>query len=101
MKLNRSEQETIIRFDEEGHTADVYTHNKKIIRRMAELQARFPSDVVLRRTNQETNIKCVEYELPKAWVKINPPRQTTSLTEEQKERRRAQLQAIRDRKKHD
>ena len=99
MKLTRSEQETIIRFDEQGRNADVYTHNKKIMSRLAELQARFPSDVVLQRTRQETSPECAEYELPKAWIRINPPRKAAELSEEQKEQRRARLRAIRDRKK--
>lgn len=41
MKLTRYEQETVIRFDEEGRKADVYTHNKKIISRLAEFKPGF------------------------------------------------------------
>ena len=35
MKLSKYEQETIINFNEEDKFADVYTHNKKLMDRMA------------------------------------------------------------------
>ena len=97
MKLTRYEQETIIRFDEENKSADVYTHNQKLIRRLAELQDKFPCDVILQRTGQETSPESVSYTIPKAWVRINACTKPL-LTEEQKEQRRAQLEDIRSRK---
>ena len=68
------ERETIINYNQEEDTASVYTHSTALINRLEKL----------------TDKGCVkikygegfaEYEVPKKWVKIRPPRE---MSEEQR-----------------
>ena len=45
MSLSRYEQETIINFNEEERTADVYTHSPTLKHRLKMMAAKFPKDV--------------------------------------------------------
>ena len=83
-KYSREEQETIIRFDEADQTAHIYTFNRRLQKRMADLEERFPDEVSRYRQVGQS----VSYMFPKAWVKINPPRQ---LSPEEKERLSKQM----------
>ena len=53
MKLSRYEQETIITFNEEETQADVYTHNVRWKKRLAELARSYPAQCRFVRKNRE------------------------------------------------
>lgn len=69
-KLTKAEQETIINFDEELDTASIYTHDARLIRKLRELEKRFPDQFVLEREGPQ---RAVTYTIPKRCVGIRPP----------------------------
>lgn len=71
-----SEKETMILFNEAEETANVYTCNGRMKRRLRELSEVRGDDVKLIRSDDIS----VTYAVPKAWVKINPPRQLSDET---------------------
>ena len=83
MNLSLYEQETIINYNEAEKTAGVYTHNKALRRKLERLAQEHPEDCRLEKASHDG--QAVDYTIPKAWIKINPPRQ---LTPEQKAFRR-------------
>lgn len=90
MNLSKYERETIINFNEEEQVASVYTYNKRLQNKLnALLEER--QDIKLIRSGDEWT----EYEVPKKWIKVSPPRQV-NYTEEQKAAIRARLQATRN-----
>lgn len=76
--LSREERETIILYTEADDRAEVYTHNKKMINRLAKLYAERPDEVEKIR---EADTGAVTYTVPRDWVKIIPKRR---LSEEQR-----------------
>ena len=94
MNLTRYEQETIINFNEAETTASVYTHNSTLRRRLEQLAKDRPEDCRLVKRCHDG--QAVEYTVPKRWLKVNPPRSTAPLTEEQKQKRREQLERARN-----
>lgn len=95
MKLSRYEQETIITYNEEEKTAGVYTHNKALLRRLDKLAQERPDECRLEKVRPDG--RAADYIIPKAWVRIYPPRVSAPLTEEQKQRRREQLAKLKNR----
>lgn len=71
MKIPLLEQETVINYNEKEKTASVYTFRKPLIRKLEELTKNRPQEAKLLRTYPDG---AREYEVPKAWVKIHPPR---------------------------
>lgn len=69
MRLTRIEQETIINYNQGEDTASIYTHDPKMLRKMAQF-AREDSTVVEVKHSEDW----VEYYFPKRWVKIQRPR---------------------------
>lgn len=51
-KLTLAERETIILWDNELDTAEVYTHDTRLINKLRELSQRFPNAFVLKETGQ-------------------------------------------------
>lgn len=88
MGLSQYEQETIINFNEADRTASVYTHNRALQRKLRTLAEERPDDC-----RQEREI---EFTLPKAWIRIYPPKKRPPLTEERKQFLREQLSKARD-----
>lgn len=72
MELSLYERETIITYNEAESEASVYTHNKALRRRLDELARQRPEDCQVDRVGHEG--AAVDYTIPKAWVKIRPPR---------------------------
>lgn len=68
--LSLAEQETIILWDNELDTAEVYTHDQRLLNKLRELSLRFPEDFVLKRTGPG---KAETYRIPKRCVGIRPP----------------------------
>lgn len=81
MELTRYEQETILNFNEEETTASVYTHNRALIRKLSKLEQERPGDCHREGTSHEG--KAVSFIIPKAWVKVAPPRRLTEAQREQ------------------
>lgn len=81
MKLTPAERETVITFDEERKQAVVTTFNPRFLNQLEWLAGERPDDVkFVKHIVPEDCARSGEYLIPKAWVKIRPPRQ---LTEEQ------------------
>lgn len=95
MHLTREERETIIRFDEAGEFATVYTYNSRLKKRLGELVAEDVQGVKLQRSHQEISAEGATYEIPKACVRINPTRKCAPLTETQKAARAEALRNAR------
>lgn len=83
------ERETIIVYNEEEKTADVYTCNKALRRRLDQLLKTKEDEMILVR---EDDISAT-YIVPKKWIKVSPPRQ---MSEEAIEAARNRLSAARE-----
>lgn len=84
MTLNNYERETIINYNEGEKTASVYTHNKALRRRLDQIRKTRPEEVLIVRQDDDHS----EYIVPKKWIKVSPPRQTS---DEAKERARQRM----------
>lgn len=71
MYIPKEERETIITYNEAEPTASVYTMNGALIRKLDGLAQTRPDDA--RRVKNYPD-GAQEYEVPKKWVKISPPR---------------------------
>ena len=71
MDLTAYEKETIINYNEGEPTASVYTHNRALRRTLDKLAQERPEDCRIDRVSHEG---AADYIIPKAWVKIRPPR---------------------------
>lgn len=65
MNLSSAERETIILYNEQDKTAEVWTYRQSLIRKLKEAGAK-PV-----RTDQHGGVGFV---VPKRWVKVSPPR---------------------------
>ena len=90
MSLTNYERETIVNYNEAESTASVYTHSRKLQNKLNKL------------LNERTDIKVVkgnddwtQYEVPKNWIKVSPPRQV-NYTDEQKAAMAERLAAARE-----
>ena len=72
MKLSFYEQESVICFNEDEKTANVYTHKKSLLRRLEKLAQDRPEECRLVKFSHGG--RAADYIIPKAWVKITPPR---------------------------
>lgn len=79
-KLTLAEQETIILWDNELDTAEVYTHDTRLINKLRELSQRFPDTFALKEAGHG---RSVTYRIPKRCVGIRPP-----YSEERRQRQR-------------
>lgn len=74
MKLSRTEQETIILFNEAEAAASIYTHNAALCRQLSKLCADYPEQV---RQAGDNGHGGLTFDLPKKWLRITPPRVLT------------------------
>lgn len=72
--LSREERETIILYTEADYRAEVYTHNKKMINRLAKLCAERPDEVEKIR---EADTGAVTYTVPRDWIRVVPKRRVS------------------------
>lgn len=91
MKLTPAERETVITFDEERKQAVVTTFNPRFLNQLERLAGERPDDVkFVKHIVSEDCARSGEYLIPKAWIKIKPPRQLSEKQiEELKQRGRA------------
>lgn len=71
MYIPLEERETIITYNESEPTANVYTTNKSLARKLDSLTNTRPDDARRVKTYPDG---AQEYEVPKKWVKVNPTR---------------------------
>ena len=72
--LSREERETIILYTEADDRAEVYTHNKKMINRLAKVCAERPDEVEKIR---EADTGAVTYTVPRDWIRVVPKRRVS------------------------
>lgn len=72
MGLSKYEMETTINYNEAEKTAEVYTHNKALIRKLERLEQERPEECRLEKTSRGG--AAVQYIIPKKWVRITPTR---------------------------
>lgn len=82
MRLALEERETIITYNELEKTASVYTHNRRLRHKLDTLTESHPDDCQLIREDHEGQAK--EYQVPRKWIKVSPPRKARELTEDQR-----------------
>ena len=90
--LTNMEKETIIIYNEADPSAEVFTYNSTLQRRLAALEQQRPQEVTRTARDDTDGQTSVTYTLPKSWVKINP---TRTLSEEEKSKKRAVMLANR------
>ena len=88
--LTSYERETIINFNEEEKTASIYTYNKALRNKRNKLVGVNPDIHVIRSSDEMS-----EFEVPKSWIKVSPPKQV-NLSDEQRAAIAARLQASRN-----
>ena len=67
-----TEQETIIRWDNEGKEASVYTYDRKLIRRLGTLAEKYPDEFIFL---EEDPYGAVTYQIPKKYVTVRRQKQ--------------------------
>lgn len=77
-KLTLAEQETTINFDNELPTANINTHDLRLINKLKELSEKYPDQFILIRKGPQ---RAVTYRIPKRCIGIRPP-----YSEERKQR---------------
>ena len=88
--LTSYERETIINFNEEEKVASVYTYNKSLRNKLNKLLG-VNQDIHIIRSSDEMS----EFEVPKSWIKVSPPKQV-NLSDEQRAAIAARLQVSRN-----
>lgn len=68
-KLTPQERETVILFSDADETAEVYTHDRRLIKRLKLLASKHPEKVMLESESHES----VRYTVPKRCVAIREP----------------------------
>lgn len=91
MKLTLEERETILLFNERDDTAELFTYNRKLIRRLSMLAQQRPGECKQTKDNGHGGLTFV---CPKTWLRINPPRAAAPLSEDARRRKQEQLHRI-------
>lgn len=82
MKLSNYERETVVTFNEAETTAAVYTHNPPLIRKLKRLAEARPEECSIANVTHDS--LAYDFNVPKSWVKITPPKRM-QLTPEQRQ----------------
>lgn len=86
------EKETIISYNQAESTASVFTFEPRKIRALRKCAEDHPEECKIVREGPE---EAVEFEVPKKWIKVKPPKKL-DLTEEQREVLRERMKRIRE-----
>jgi hypothetical protein len=70
-KLSRAEQESILIFDRESPTAEVYTHEPRLIKKLKQFAREYPDLCKHESTNEYGG---AIYTFPKKYIRIGLPR---------------------------
>ena len=87
--LSNYEKETVINYNNEESTAQVFTYHRALQNKLNKLVGVNPDILVLHRGDEWT-----EYIVPKTWIKVSPPRQV-NYTDEQRAAMAERLAAAR------
>lgn len=68
MSITNLEKETIVSFNEAESTAEIYTHNIKIINKIMKMQASHPEEYQVKVNPQDGGVTCV---LPKRRLSLH------------------------------
>lgn len=93
--LTNYERETIISFNEAERTANIYTHNGALLRKLEKLAQERPEECKLEKVSRFG--QAADYTIPKAWVHIYP---TRILSEAERAQRREASKGTRFAKKN-
>ena len=88
--LSRYEQETLVSFNEEEETATIITANGAWKRKLKELAAARPEEVI----ETPWQEPFASFTVPKTWIWVRPPRKL-NLTEEQLDFKRQSIKQAR------
>jgi hypothetical protein len=91
-KRTAIERETIINYNNEEDTANVYTWHKSLINKLSNLLDE-RDDIQCKYTDEE----CASFVVPKSWIKVSPPK-TRNLTDEQRAKAAERLRKAREAK---
>lgn len=72
--LSNYERETIINYNQEGKTANVFTHHPALIRKLDKLCEDFPDNFKCDSREDHFGVPCGDYSVPKQYVTIRAPR---------------------------
>jgi len=86
-KLNASERETIILFNEAEATAEIDTHNAAMKRRLEAVRRGHSEEIKLTQRDGYADT----YVFPKKWIKIIPPRNASAKQREHLAQARANI----------
>ena len=86
--------ETAFDYYGDEKTAYFSTSEKKWIKKIYELHAKYPGEVIITHSPEE-NDGCLCAKMPKVWFKITPPKKI-NLTEEDRAKRSARAMAARE-----
>ena len=84
MKLSRYEQETIVSYNAGEQSANIYTRDKAVMRKLDTLVADFPATYKLMKQDEVSKT----YSFPKSFVSYRKPR---AVSTEQRERARQMM----------
>jgi hypothetical protein len=87
MSVTGIEAETIINYNQDEKTAEIYTHDKRLIKRLLECCKKFPTLFYFVESEGEAST----FLIPKKYVSVRQPK---IYTEEQKERMSASGQRL-------
>lgn len=90
----RFEKETVIVFNEAEKSATIHTFNRKIINYLTKIKDTEQDMIFIRKTEEGE----FGFEVPKDWVHIRPKKKM-HFTEEQIEKKRKHMQALRLKRK--
>lgn len=96
MSLSLYEQETIINYNQEERTAQIFTYSKALMARIEKLRKRLPDEVTLLR-EEPTGAR--EYRVPKSRIDIKIPRDLSAAERERLKRQGKEAYAARLRKR--
>lgn len=88
MSVTRYEQETIINYNQEEKTANIYTHDPSLMRKL-DAALENGETITVKREGDGWR----EYELPKKFIKVRFPRK---LSDEQRQEMAERMKSMRD-----
>lgn len=75
--MTREEAETTVNYNETDAPATVETANAALMRRLLRFAQERPDEVRVVLVSTESGNAYARFEVPKKWIKINPPRQVS------------------------
>ena len=91
IRLSKYEQETIIVFNEAEDLAEVYTHNRPLIKKIDRLCEEYPNNFLVKRIDENNRT----YTISKNLINIRKP---TVMSKDAKEKRKLHMEILNERK---